>query len=204
MNNNHWIDEIEEPRTDMSGNIKKTNRMKNKGWQGQERTLIWGGAALILILLLVLLFRGCGASPGADIRELRSRVASLEDKLVRFESERAQEQAVSRDFDRSEDFQVLVHRLDTLSKKVQSLENKIPERPTGSSPEKTPSSEQTRESDTAFLREQTYTVKPGDTLYSISRKHEVSVDNLRAWNELGQNGVIYPGQELQIAPQSDQ
>ncbi|MEZ4699865.1 MAG: LysM peptidoglycan-binding domain-containing protein [Rhodothermales bacterium] len=42
-----------------------------------------------------------------------------------------------------------------------------------------------------------YTVKKGDTLYSIARAHEMSVDELRSMNGL-QNNTIYSGQSLKV------
>jgi len=187
----------------MAGNTKKTNRFKKMGRQQQEKYLLWGGGGLILILLLVLLFRGCGASPSSDIRELESRLALLEDKLVSFQSDQAEQQAVREEFDRSEDFQVLVHRLDTLSKKLQALEQKLQKAESGSTVGEQPAEETASPSDSAFLREATYTVQSGDTLYSISRKHKVSVAELRKWNDLGPDGVIHPGQKLRVAPKSE-
>ncbi len=43
----------------------------------------------------------------------------------------------------------------------------------------------------------TYVVKKGDTVWSISRRHEVQPENLRAWNDLRKN-KIYEGQSLVI------
>lgn len=43
----------------------------------------------------------------------------------------------------------------------------------------------------------TYTVQSGDSLWSISRKLSVSIDNLMSWNGLT-SSLIYPGQELQL------
>jgi membrane-bound lytic murein transglycosylase D len=43
-------------------------------------------------------------------------------------------------------------------------------------------------------RRVTYTVKSGDSLYSIARRHRVEVDNIRQWNRLG--GTLRPGQQL--------
>jgi membrane-bound lytic murein transglycosylase D len=43
-----------------------------------------------------------------------------------------------------------------------------------------------------------YIVKPGDTLWGISRAHAVSLDDLRRWNKLSPGAGIRPGQELQI------
>lgn len=41
----------------------------------------------------------------------------------------------------------------------------------------------------------TYEVKRGDTLYGISRKYGVTVEQIRAWNHL-QGNIIHPGEEL--------
>ena len=43
-----------------------------------------------------------------------------------------------------------------------------------------------------------HTVKSGDTLYSISRKYGVTVDDVRRLNNIGKNDHIYPGQKLLI------
>lgn len=42
-----------------------------------------------------------------------------------------------------------------------------------------------------------YQVKKGDTLYSISKKYNVSIANLKSWNGLSSN-TIYPGQTLTL------
>lgn len=45
-----------------------------------------------------------------------------------------------------------------------------------------------------------YTVRKGDTLYSISRKFNVGVNDLVAWNGKSKKSVIYPGEVLVIRP----
>jgi membrane-bound lytic murein transglycosylase D len=42
----------------------------------------------------------------------------------------------------------------------------------------------------------TYTVRRGDTLYSISRILQVTVGELLGWNSIGKSGAIRPGQKL--------
>lgn len=44
-----------------------------------------------------------------------------------------------------------------------------------------------------------YEVKPGDTLFSIARNHDISVSDLREWNGL-QDGVIRAGMILNVEP----
>ena len=43
-----------------------------------------------------------------------------------------------------------------------------------------------------------YTVRKGDTIYSISKRYNVSMADLLAWNNKTSRSVIYPGQNLEI------
>ena len=43
-----------------------------------------------------------------------------------------------------------------------------------------------------------YTVKPGDTLFSIARRYNTLVQNLIDFNYLDQPDLIYPGQQLVV------
>jgi membrane-bound lytic murein transglycosylase D len=48
-------------------------------------------------------------------------------------------------------------------------------------------------------REETsYRVRRGDTLYSIARRHSVSVRAIQGWNDLGRSSLIHPGQILKL------
>ena len=44
----------------------------------------------------------------------------------------------------------------------------------------------------------THVVKPGETLFSISKKHKCTVDELQAWNPTIENGAIKAGDTLRI------
>ena len=48
-------------------------------------------------------------------------------------------------------------------------------------------------------RRQVYTVRSGDSLWSISRKYGVTQQQLRVWNRLGWSNVIRPGQRLVVS-----
>ncbi|MBU4133849.1 transglycosylase SLT domain-containing protein [bacterium] len=43
-----------------------------------------------------------------------------------------------------------------------------------------------------------YKVCSGDSLSTIARKYKVSVRNLKKWNNVARNSIIYPGQKLKI------
>jgi len=46
----------------------------------------------------------------------------------------------------------------------------------------------------------TYTVKRGDTLYSIAWKHRLDYHDLARWNGIGRDYLIQPGQVLRLTP----
>ena len=54
----------------------------------------------------------------------------------------------------------------------------------------------------SLFADTTYKVEKGDTLYSISRKYQITVAELRAANNLSENDVIKVGQKLKI-PSAD-
>ena len=54
----------------------------------------------------------------------------------------------------------------------------------------------------SLFADSTYKVEKGDTLYSISRKYQITVAELRAANNLSENDVIKVGQKLKI-PSAD-
>lgn len=43
-----------------------------------------------------------------------------------------------------------------------------------------------------------YTVRRGDSLWTISQQFQVSVDALRKWNSLARNALLHPGQQLKV------
>ena len=47
-----------------------------------------------------------------------------------------------------------------------------------------------------------YTVKSGDTLYSIAWRFELDPDDLARWNDLANSSLIHPGQRLHTRPSS--
>jgi len=47
-------------------------------------------------------------------------------------------------------------------------------------------------------RQDTYTVKRGDTLYSIAWKHQLNYQDVARWNGIGRDYVIHPGQKLRL------
>lgn len=53
-------------------------------------------------------------------------------------------------------------------------------------------------------RPTTYTVKRGDTLYSIAWRHRLNYQDIARWNGIGRNYLIHPGQRLRLYPPAKQ
>ncbi len=49
-----------------------------------------------------------------------------------------------------------------------------------------------------------YTVRPGDTIGRIARKHGVEIEELLEWNGIQSDGLIHPGQQLRLHPESSE
>jgi LysM repeat protein len=45
-----------------------------------------------------------------------------------------------------------------------------------------------------------YSVRKGDTLFSIANSHHTTVQKLREWNRLDASNAIQPGDRLNVAP----
>ncbi|MDJ0722036.1 MAG: LysM domain-containing protein, partial [Desulfobacterales bacterium] len=82
-------------------------------------------------------------------------------------------------------------RLNQMQAALTQLERKPPPAPPQpkAKPAKTPPKPTTR----------VHTVQKGETLYQISRKYGMRVDDIRKLNGIGQDFKIYPGQKIKVA-----
>ncbi len=159
----------------------------------------------IAALLIFLLPGGNETGLRSRIADLEERISALEEKINRFEAidqkvTRIWEQAKSFEkfkarFDRTEASMSL--RMDHLTMSLEALQKKLS------------IIEQSIKSDSAKSASQAaskppvssppvkyHQVKPGETLFSISRRYGLSVEQLLKLNKMKKNAVIKPGQKL--------
>lgn len=172
-------------------------------------TPILTGAALFLIVLAVLkaIFNVGGSTDDARIRALEAKIINLEEKYGKFDSidskvTRIWEQAKSFEnfrerFDRTEASMTL--RMDHLATNIDSVQKRLVAADTHTkatrpvpSPRKTSASKKDKMS--AAMRY--HTVAPRETLYGISLKYGIDLDNLLKMNDMRKDTVIQPGQKL--------
>ena len=192
--------------------FKDNNSKKNNFLSGMPlRYIFWGlGIAVVLFLILELGSIFNGQADQARIDTLEKKIEHLERKLQKVDDvdekvTRIWEQAKSFEtfktrFDRSEASMSL--RMDHLAMSLDSLQKKSNEtiakidklEKSTISPQRTISRIPAKKRATS----KTHTVVKGDTLYSISRKYNLSLERLSAINKLPKGAVIHVGQVLII------
>ena len=177
--------------------------------------LYWGlGIAVVagVVLLVMLLFSNLNESADLTrINDLEEKVVQLEQRLDKYDGmdekvTRIWEQAKAFEkfktrFDRSEAsmslrMDHLAMSLDALQKKTDNTLKKVAqlEKPP-IAPKPTPAKQP------ATVK--THTVVAGDTLFNISRRYNLSVEQLKAINKLPKGAVIHIGQKLKVSPSSE-
>ncbi|WP_028321412.1 LysM peptidoglycan-binding domain-containing protein [Desulfatiglans anilini] len=167
------------------------------------------GLMLLIIVLLVLSSRGRN-----DIK-LEEKVAALEAKIAQMEGQTGkwtglsdrlaaleQEQASVKDFvsQLNRNQQDIGSQLQGLAREVESASRQAARPAAPKAAAKPAPAPKAAAKPAATASSRVYTVEPGDTLYRIGLKHNLSVDKLRQLNGLTAQDVIQPGQKLKVSP----
>ena len=134
----------------------------------------------VVFLVAVVLLRSKNVDPEMKLRSLENRIKQLEDRG---------------------------HRIDWIKAKLEEIEEKnkqiVTFMDTFKKPETSPKAgiTQTSEKQTKALYHE---VVAGETLYRISRRYGLTVDELRRLNKLESGATIYPAQRLLISPADPQ
>ncbi len=166
--------------------------------QTGRQMLYWiGGGLLILVLiaLLFLIFSG-GSGSSADLSGVNKEIQDIQARISKIEGSA---NAWNSGLDRLEATQqTTIDQINLLSAKVEELSRKVAAKPTARAaipdlPTKlpTPAIKKSEPSPRSF-----HIVKPGDTLYSIHQKYQVSLDKLRKFNTLKEHEPIFKGQKM--------
>ncbi len=180
---------------------KETKKgIKLGGYQVPLSLLVTAIIILIAVLSVILLNGGDDSADPQQIADLDQRLRQLEDRLDKYESidekvtaiwEQAKSFEKFKDrFDRSEASTSL--RMDHLTMSLEALQKQINEagRPKAGGAAK--GTVAGKSSSKARYHE----VQPGDTFYSISKKYNLTVEELIRLNKMEPDGVLMPGQKL--------
>ena len=168
--------------------------------------ILLGFAFVALAVALLILFsngKGSAIAPG-QLEALDTRVRQLEDRLDKFEAidekvTRIWEQAKSFEkfkdrFDRSEASMSL--RMDHLTMSLESLQKQVNDAHDTQKSAGPGKSSLPRVPPKQASKIQYHQVTAGETLYSISKQYDLSVEELLKLNRMKPDAVIVPGQKV--------
>jgi LysM repeat protein len=179
------FEDMEEDMSKSRRNDSPQRRQKNSYTPGSSGrfVLILGLGAVILILLVVLLYRGSGkqdlTSINSRLDQLEKRIASLDRYEKKIDDFEAQVKSLHQNYSRLES---VAERLDKLSRQV---EKPLPQPPA--------------QKEVVQSKAKVHEVRPGDTLYRIADKYGMTLDEILRLNNLKKNSAIQPGQKLLIS-----
>ena len=172
------------------------------GGQAFKHIYIAIGGFLILIVLSVIgIARTYSLAEKVQLLALESRLEQMEGRLGSF----AGEGGLSQTAGQGNQLILLTERLDQLeanmTARINSLANQLDTAPAK------PVAEAATKKEAAVpaqaLKKETkakiHTVKKGETLYRISRRYNLSIEQLRQYNQLDQKASSYPGQKLKVS-----
>ncbi len=167
------------------------------------------GLVVLVVMLVLILARPNNIVDQEYLQSLETRMQQLEKKLATIgvldqtiERIGKQEQdldQLDKKIDRFES--TVTTQIDQIIKELGALHQKTAQKPAFRAPtpktveKKQPVASKKTESTTKFHQVQT-----GETLYRISRRYGLSVEQLQSYNNLAPNAAIYPGQKLRLNP----
>jgi LysM repeat protein len=167
-----------------------------------------GGFLILIVLSVVVIARTYSLAEKVQLLALESRLEQLESRLGSIEGEGG----LSQTGGQGNQLILLTERLDQLeanmAARINAMANQLkamPPKPVSEAAAKTDAVLKTEAAAPAPSPEKEiaakiHTVKPGETLYRISRRYNLSVEQLRQYNELDSKASIYPGQKLKVSP----
>jgi LysM repeat protein len=160
-----------------------------------------GGFLILIVLSVVGIARTYRLAEKVQLLALESRLEQLESRLGSIEAEGGLSQTAGE----GNPLILLTERLDQLeanmTARINSMANQLQSasaKPVVEAPAKTEAAAPTP-APKKEVKAKIHTVKPGETLYRISRRYNLSVEQLRQYNQLDQKGSIYPGQKLKLS-----
>jgi LysM repeat protein len=157
---------------------------------------------IVLVILMAIWFRGTPQNPPVNLvdHELQDRVAALEKQVVELNGIEERLQTLEKD---GQSYLQAVERLNRLETSLSQRMDQLSKAPSATPPKPAaarPAEKQTAQKTAKQPNAVTYVVKSGDTLYAISRRYQVTIDQLRTDNNLGKKSTLRPGQKLVVNP----
>jgi anti-anti-sigma factor len=168
--------------------------------QNSRKSLVLTGAIVLVVVLAVLLFLAQGEkkSPEVDLQPLLKKMGLLEERMAKLESRGKEAPQVQEKLDSLT--RNLNERLSHLEKDINEIKEeaasgkKKPELSQPASPTPTPPPRSPAKPGNTRV----HTVAPGENLYRIALRYNLSVEELRRLNNLRPDQSLLVGQKLNV------
>ena len=163
--------------------------------------LVVGGGIGLLLLILVITFLTMGRSSREDFQYqmIEERFAGLENRFAAYEGTANRLDRIFEDLERLKGLPDRVDRIEAdLLKEIEALKTELA-RVLKDNTKKAKTTASGGKSGTKAAKQATYhRVKKGETLYSISKRYQTSVEAIRKLNKMSPAAPIYPDQKLRV------
>ncbi len=181
--------EMQEDLARQKANVRRNRNANDSGSPGKS-LMVWGLVGIILILLIVLLFRGGDKAVTEDLNARKARVEQMEKKASALEGAAKKIDALDGQI---KGLQQSVSKVEgaqrSLSERIEKIAQKA-EKP--SAPQVT----QKKPSAQAKLHE----VQPGETVFSVAKKYNLSAEQFLKLNNMTKKDTLQAGQKVVVAP----
>jgi LysM repeat protein len=180
--------EMQEDLARQKADVRHNRNSQNPQSSGKS-LLLWGVIGIILILLIVLLLRGGDKALTEELSTLKARVDQMEKKISALETTAK----------KSETLEAQIKGLQQSVLKVESAQRSLAERvdKIAQKAEKPSASRAAQKKSTAKTK--VHEVQPGETIFSIAKKYNLSTDQLLKLNNMTKTDTIQTGQKLVVA-----
>jgi LysM repeat protein len=167
-----------------------------RGWFVVPALLV----GIVIVVMIAIWFRGTPQNAQSDgrIQQIENRILMMEKRLAELTGIDEKMSGLERD---GQAYLQAIERLNrletTVSMRVERIEKALSSIQTNQAKTQ-PKTKKVAKPATKKEESITHVVKSGDTLYAISRRYDISIDQLRKDNKLNKNSTINPGQKLII------
>ena len=173
---------------------QKANIRRGRNPQGPDSSgkslLLWGFIGIILLLLIVLFFRGGDKAVTEDLNALKARVEQLEKKASTLEAAAKKMDALDGQI---KGLQQSVSKVEGAQRSLSERVDKLSQRTAK------PSAPQAAQKKTV-VQGKVHEVRPGETVFSIAKKYDLTADQLLKLNNMTKKDTLRVGQKLVVAP----
>jgi len=181
--------EMQEDLARQKADFRRNRNPQNSDSSG-KLLVLWGFIGIILILLIVLLFRGGDKALTEELNALKTRMEQMEKKASAVDAAAKRIDAVEGQI---KGLQQSLAKSDTAQRLLADRVEKMAKQ--GEKPS-SPQAAQKKPSAQVKVHE----VQPGETLFGIARKYNISADQLLKLNHMTKKDTLRTGQKLVVAP----